>query len=190
MKPGSTRPTCTPCARSSAHSASDQPASANFEALYAPAPARATRPAVEETFTIALGADCAQQRQQRLGQPHLRVEVDLHRAPHVGVAAVGEARAPGCAGVVDEQVEPSVAFEHVLADALGRVVVEQIDGEHADAILAQLGGERAQALLAAGDEHERAAGLAREPARGRLADAAAGAGDQRRRVDGLCSWTC
>ena len=33
MKPGSTRPTWTPCGRSSAHSASDQPASANLEAL-------------------------------------------------------------------------------------------------------------------------------------------------------------
>src|SRR5258708_39713264 len=56
MKPGSTSPTCTPCSRSSAHSESDQPASAYFDALYAPLPARATRPAVEETFTIAEGA--------------------------------------------------------------------------------------------------------------------------------------
>ena len=41
--------------------------------------------------------------------------------------------------------------------------------------LAELGGERAQALLAPGDEHERGAGLAREAARGGLADAARGA---------------
>ena len=57
MKPGSTSPTCTPCRRSSAHSASDQPASANLEALYAPLPARATLPEVEATLTMADGAD-------------------------------------------------------------------------------------------------------------------------------------
>ena len=43
--------------------------------------------------------------------------------------------------------------------------------------LAEHGGQIAQALLAARDEHERGARLAREPPRGRLADAAGGAGD-------------
>ena len=52
----------------------------------------------------------AQQRQQRLGQAHLRVEVDRHRAPDVLIAAVGERRAPGGAGVVDEQVQAAVAL--------------------------------------------------------------------------------
>ncbi len=142
-------------------------------------PARATRPAVEATLTIALGARRAQQRQQRLGQPHLRVEVDRHRAPHVLVAAVGEARAPGGAGVVDEQVESPVVLEHVLADARGRVVVEQVDGDEADAAARRArSASAAQALLAPGDEHERRAGLAREAARGRFADAAGGAGDE------------
>jgi hypothetical protein len=118
------------------------------------------------------GRGCAQQRQQRLGEPHLGVEVDKHRAVHVGVAAVGEARAPGGAGVVDEQVQAPVALEHVLADARGCVLVEQVRRDVADTPLAELGGERAQALLAAGDEHERAPGLAREAARGCFADAA------------------
>ena len=104
------------------------------------------------------------------------------------IAAVGEARAPRGAGVVDEQVEPPVALEHVLADARGRVLVEQVDGEEADALLAQLERERAQALLAAGDEHERGGGLAREPAGGGLADAAGGAGDEHdaRTMSGSC----
>ena len=49
----------------------------------------------------------AQQRQQRLGQPHDGVEVDLHVALDVLPAAVGERRPPRGAGVVDEQVEPA-----------------------------------------------------------------------------------
>jgi len=57
MKPGSTRPTCTPFGASSICSASLQPASANFDAEYAPLLGRATRPATEETFTIELGAE-------------------------------------------------------------------------------------------------------------------------------------
>ena len=54
--------------------------------------ARATRPAVLATLTIALGADRAQQRQQRLGEADDRVEVELHVAVDVLVAALGEAR--------------------------------------------------------------------------------------------------
>ena len=78
----------------------------------------------------------------------------------------------------------------MLEDARRGVVVEQVGGEEADA-LAELVGERAQALLAPGDEHQRPAGLAREPPRGRLADAARGAGDEHhaRRGRGVtCVW--
>ena len=56
-KPGSTSPTCTPLRRSSAPSASVQPASANLEAEYAPIFGRARRPDTELTLTTALGAD-------------------------------------------------------------------------------------------------------------------------------------
>jgi hypothetical protein len=99
------------------------------------------------------------------------------RTPNAGGGrGIGKARAPGGAGVVDEQVQAPVALEHVRADTRGRVVVEQVDGEEADAPLTQLGGERAQALLTTGDEHERRVGLARETARGGFADAAGGAG--------------
>ena len=69
-----------------------------------------------------------------------------------------------------------MALEHVLVHAPGCVVVEQIDGDEADAPLTELGGERAQALLAAGDEHEQGVRLPREPARGGFADATGGAG--------------
>ena len=75
--------------------------------------------------------------------------------------------------------------EHVIADARGRVVVEQVDRKEARAPVtahgggaAELGREVAQALLAASDKHERGSGLAGEPARGGLADAAGGAGNQ------------
>ena len=71
----------------------------------------------------------------------------------------------------------------------GRVLVEEVGGDVADAPLAELSGERAQALLAAGDEHERGIRLAGEPARGGLADAAGGAGDEHHtRVVGVSAW--
>ena len=57
MKPGSTIPTWTPLGASSRWSASVQPARANLLAEYAPEPPLATRPAVLDTFTIALGAE-------------------------------------------------------------------------------------------------------------------------------------
>jgi hypothetical protein len=98
---------------------------------------------------------------------------------------VGEARAPGGAGVVDEQVEPPVPLEHMLAHARGRVLVEQVGRKEAHARGAahgggapERGGEIAQALLAAGDEHECGFGLAGEAAGGGLADAARGSGNQ------------
>ena len=72
--------------------------------------ARATRPAVLATLTIALGAEARSSRQQRLGEPDDGVEVELHVALDVGVAALGEAAAPGGAGVVDEQVEPAAVL--------------------------------------------------------------------------------
>jgi hypothetical protein len=67
---------------------------------------------------------------------------------------------------------------HVLADLLGRLLVEQVDGDETGTILAELGGERAQALLATADEHDLAIGLTRKPSRGGFADPAGGAGDQ------------
>jgi hypothetical protein len=71
-----------------------------------------------------------------------------------------------------------VALEHVIANLRWCVLVEEIHGDDARALLAELGGQRAQALLAPRDEHQRGAGLAREPPRGRLADPAGGTGDE------------
>jgi len=133
---------------------------------------------VEDTLTIALGGRVPQHWEQRLDQPHLGVEVDGHGAPHVLVAAVGEARVPGGARVVDEQVEPSVALEHVVADALRSLAVEQVSGEPADALVSERRCELLQPLLAAGDQHQGRLRLASEAARGRLPDAARGTGDQ------------
>ncbi len=73
---------------------------------------------------------CAEQRQQRLGEPDDRVEVELHVAVDVGVAALGEAAAPGGAGVVDEQVQGAAVLGlEVGADPLRGVLVGQIDGD-------------------------------------------------------------
>ena len=70
----------------------------------------------------------AQQRQQRLGQPHLGVEVQRHRAADRGVAGLGERAAPAGARVVDEQVQPAaVVLLQVRAGARGRVVGEQVE---------------------------------------------------------------
>src|SRR5204863_9732094 len=51
-----------------------------------------------------------QQRQQRLGEADDGVEVELHVALNVGVAALGKAATPGGPGVVDEQVEPAAVL--------------------------------------------------------------------------------
>ena len=67
-------------------------------------------------------------------------------------------------------------------DPLRRVGVGQVDRE-VGRLAGQRLGERPQALLAAGDEDQLRARLAREPPRGRLADATRGAGDQRRDGD-------
>ena len=71
-----------------------------------------------------------------------------------------------------------MAFEHVVADPFGCVVLEQVDRHIADTLGAELLGETAQALLAAGNQHQLGAGLAGEAACGRLSDAAGGAGDE------------
>ena len=120
----------------------------------------------------------AQQPEQRLGQPHDGVEVELHRPPHVRVAALGERAAPGGPGVVDEQVESVVVLGDVGGDPLGRVVVDEVDRDPGRR-RPELGGERAEAVGAAGDEHELRARLAGQPPRRGLADAARRAGHER-----------
>jgi hypothetical protein len=89
-----------------------------------------------------------------------------------------------------------VLLDHVLVDARGRVVVEQVEREEAhgprgaDACgAAELCGEHAQALLAARDEHERGARLRGEAARGGFADPAGCARDQHHsRIAGGVGW--
>ena len=69
-----------------------------------------------------------------------------------------------------------MALLHRVAHSRGRALLGEVGGEEARA-RPELGGELAQALLAAGHEHELRAVLAGEQARGGLADAARGAGD-------------
>jgi len=71
-----------------------------------------------------------------------------------------------------------VALAHVVVDARGRVLVEQVYGEEAHSLLSELSGELAQALLAAGNQHEGSTGLAGETACSGLANAAGGTGDK------------
>ena len=140
--------------------------------------ARATRAAVLATLTIEAGADDRSERQQRLGEAHHRVEVELHVAAHVVVAALGEAAPPRGAGVVDEQVEPPMLLLDVGAHPLGGPGLGQVDGDVGGPAGQRL-GERAQPLLATGDEDQLGAGLAGQPPRGRLADPTRSAGDHR-----------
>ena len=80
MKPGMTRPTWTPWACSSARSASLHTASAAFDAEYAPAPGAPDPAGGARDVDDRARRRGAQQRQQRLGHPHLGVEVHRHRA--------------------------------------------------------------------------------------------------------------
>jgi hypothetical protein len=70
-----------------------------------------------------------------------------------------------------------VALEQMLMYLRGGVLVEQVDGDEARALLAQLCCKGAQTLLTARDEDERCPGLAGKALRRRLAKAAGGAGD-------------
>jgi hypothetical protein len=144
-------------------------------AEYAPERARETRPATLATLTIELGRRAPQEREQRVRQAHGRVEVDLHVLLDALPADLREPAAPGGAGVVDEQVEPAVLGLHRVGDPPRCGLLRQV-GRH-DGRAAELVGERAQPILAAGDEHELRA-VARETARGCLADPARGACDQ------------
>jgi hypothetical protein len=91
-------------------------------------------------------------------------------------AAVRERRAPGGAGVVDEQVEPAVALLHRVAHTRRRAFVGEVGGDEARAAAEHV-GELAQAPLAPRHQHQLSAMLTGEQAGGGLADAARGAGD-------------
>src|SRR6202035_6056383 len=112
--------------------------------------------------------------EQRLGKPHLRVEVDRHRALHVLIATLGKAGAPGGPGIVDEQVKASMMLNQVSVDALRCVLVEQIHSERAR-VFTERRGECLQTLLAARYKDDPRVGHACEPTGGGLADAARGA---------------
>lgn len=75
-----------------------------------------------------------------------------------------------------------MALEQMLTYLCGGVLVEQIDGDEARALLAQLCCEGAQTLLAARDEDERCPRLAGKALRRCLAKPAGGAGDDRYEV--------
>jgi hypothetical protein len=99
-------------------------------------------------------------------------------APDVAPARVGERPAPGRAGVVDQQVEPSVVALHRLGDRGRRALVGQVDGHDRGA--AQLVREPPQLALAAGNEDQGVA-VARQAPGGRLPDPARRTGDDRDR---------
>jgi hypothetical protein len=84
---------------------------------------------------------------------------------------------PGGAGVVDEHVELSAVLAlHDVANASRCVGFRQIGGDHGR--VPQFAGERPQTVLTPGDEHELRVGVAAQPPRRRLADAAGGSGYQ------------
>ena len=141
--------------------------------------ARATRPAVLATLTIALGAEARSSGSSASVRRTTASKLSSMWRLDVGVAGLGEAAAPGGAGVVDEQVEAAVVLGSTWARTRsGASALGEVDGD-VGRLAGQRLGQLAQALLAAGDEDQLGAGLAREPPRGRLADPARGAGDQR-----------
>ena len=84
----------------------------------------------------------------------------------------------------------TVVLGDVLEDARGCVLLDEVGGDEGGPLGSERGGEGAQAILAAGDEHERCAGLAGEPPGGGFADSAGGAGDDDDGVrgSGSCLW--
>ena len=162
MNPGSTMPTCTPWARSSRCKASVQTDQGELAGrVRARVPARDSACRAGHVHDRARGG-AAQERQQRLREPHRRIEIQLHVAAHVLPPDITEPPAPRRAGVVHEQVQAAVLLFDRARDARRRLVVAQVGGEHGRA--AELVGERAQQVLAARDEYQRAC-----PARGRAA---------------------
>src|SRR5205085_5652186 len=73
----------------------------------------------------------SQQRKERLSQAYRGLEVELHVARDVRPTRVTEAPAPGRAGVVDQEVEPTVVITlDDLPNALRRIVVGQVGRDH------------------------------------------------------------
>ena len=183
-KPGSTSPTCTPFGFSSAWRPSLQPISANLLAEYAAERAREMRPATLATFTIDDGAERRRIGSSACVSRSVASKFSFMCFSTPSQPIVGERAAPRRAGVVDQQVEPAVLGLDRLRDPVGRVVVGQVDRH--DGRAAELVGERAQPVLAPRDQHELRA-VAREPARGCLADPARGACDERDHAAILCA---
>ena len=92
-------------------------------------PARATRPAVRATLTIALGAEArssgssASVRRTCASKLISIVRRTFSQPPSA------KRGAPGRAGVVDEQVQAPVALLDVVADARRGVLVGEVDGD-------------------------------------------------------------
>ena len=115
-------------------------------------------------------------RQKGLHEPDRGLEVDPHVALDVGPAAGRERLAPAGTRVVDEQMQGAVLALEYPGDPGGRSGVGEIGSDHGRRCR-QLLLERSQAILAPGDEDQMHVALLGEPARGRFADAAGGAGD-------------
>ena len=121
----------------------------------------------------------AQQRQQRLGEAHDGVEVELHVAVDVVVAALGEGAAPGGAGVVDEQRQAAArARRRGRGPARGRRPRSGRPRRRSPRRAATRPAPRSRSSRRA-TRTSSAPGLAGQPPRGRLADAARGSRDQR-----------
>src|SRR5436309_14950270 len=74
---------------------------------------------VDDRDTAAAGPrGGSEQREQRLGQLHRRLEVELHVALHIVPARIPEGAPPGGARIVDQQVEAPVLALEDLPDLL------------------------------------------------------------------------
>ena len=180
-KPGSTRPTWTPCGAllevqrvgPAGERELARRVGAGVPARHPPGGARDVDDRARRATRAAAAAA------PRSAAPRRRSSAPCGggRCP----SRLAEAPPPRGAGVVDEQVQARRARSRPpRATARRRVLLDEVDRYYARA--AELVGELAEALLAPGDEHEPPAGLARDVPRRGLADPARGAGDERDQV--------
>jgi hypothetical protein len=113
-----------------------------------------------------------------VGDVEQPLEVELDHSIPLLDGGVDDRAEQHHAGVVDHDVEPTELLDGALDSGLRLLAIGDVglDGQATD-----LGRERVQPVLAARDDSHRRA-LCRERARGRLADPAARARDERDRV--------
>src|ERR1035437_2164101 len=117
-----------------------------------------------------------QQGEQRLGEPHLRIEVEVHGLGYIGPAGFGETPAPAGARIIHQDIEPSVALLEDRGDVARGLGGGQVRGGHRGT--ADLVCEGLESRLASGHEYQLGARHLREAAGGGGADPAARPGDE------------